>query len=137
MARTGVVTPIEVEEQNPETVIPQLAERCAKDIRHADVISYDPEGQRIKSLITAACWAAYELAVPKDDGRTTHITTQANVKFAVHGLQSETIPEGWTGQAADVLYIGTCATCKHVHDPHRQYDHPAVPPKGRKDKTPK
>jgi len=113
--------------------ISQIAERGTKDIRHMDVITHDPESQRIKAIITRACWEAYELAAPKNT-ETVHVTTRENVAFVIHGLEPEQMTETWKGQPADQVFSGKCAVCQLVHDPRQPYDHPATAPKARKKK---
>jgi hypothetical protein len=132
MAHTNLAS-IEVESTDPAVLISQIAERSTKDIRHADVITHDPEGQRIRAIIVAACWAAYELALPKDDGKTSHVTTGENVKFVLHGLAPDALPKpSYTGQAADTVVAVTCAQCKKIHDPRKQYDHAVKAAKPKK-----
>ena len=116
-------TPVSVEGD-----IPRIAEECTKEIRHMDVITHDPEGQRIKGLVTAALWEFWKTLSPKDDGTTTHVTKRENIEFAVHGLEPEQLPPASsTGRPAEVVYNGLCHKCNRVHDPRLHYDHAPVP----------
>ena len=117
--------------QDLQHTVDSIAEKRAKEIRHADVITHDPEGQRVKALISAALWDLYEFLFPKDDGITTHVTTQRDAPFVVHGLKETAVP-ALTLPAAQPVYVGVCGVCGEVHDPRRHYDHAAQAPKQKK-----
>jgi hypothetical protein len=112
--------------------INSIAEKFAKTIRHADVISHDPEGQRIKGLIIGACWEAYELGVVQDTGITTTVTRPSDVAFVVGGMQMETTRPAQISRPAEIMYAGLCAVCEKVHDPRLSYDHAPEPVKQKK-----
>jgi hypothetical protein len=117
-----------------QSEIESISEKRAKEIRHADVISHDPEGQRIKSLLSAALWDFYEYLFPQDDGKTTTVTTRRDSPITTHGLH-QPAGESQIVEVATPIYVGVCARCKSVHDPRGSYDHAPVRPEERKDKN--
>src|SRR5271157_69586 len=71
-----------------------IAQKWAVMLRRADNIDHDPEGQRMKAHIAAACLEAYRMAIPADDGKTTLVTEaptgEDNGKpISVHGGHSD------------------------------------------------
>ena len=104
----------------------RIAERVTKDIRHMDVISHDPEAQRIKRLIVAACQESFALALPRDDGMTRHVTSDKDIQFTVKG--QEGLKDGKIVQEAmPAHHIAVCKICSAVHNPRGTYDHAAEP----------
>ena len=111
----------------PLTNIDAIAEECVKEIRHMTVITHDPEGQRIKKLVIAACQQSFQLALPKNDGKTTHVTTDKDIQFKVEGIRE--VKDAKIVQEAMQPYFGLCHTCEPpaIHDPRGTYDHAPVP----------
>ncbi len=103
-----------------------ISVRVTKDIRHADKIDpHDPEAQRILQLVVAGLREAYNLAIPPDGGKTTHITTDKDIQFKLEGVAG--IKEAKIVQEAMPAYATLCRICSAVHDPRTQYDHAAEP----------
>jgi len=102
-----------------------IAQRYAIAIRRADVIDYDPEGQRIKNLLKAACWEAYELTHAVDAQKE-----QSNAAFMIPGVNVPAVSQTYQTHAASetTCYIGICSICGDIHDPRCNYDHVATPP---------
>jgi len=103
-----------------------IAVRVTKEIRHMANIDHDPEGQRILKLVVAACQESYNLAIPPDDGKTTHVTTAKDIQFEIKGK------EGIKGakivqEAMPAHHIAACGICLTVHDPRKVYDHSSEP----------
>ena len=103
-----------------------IAVRVTKDIRHMDRIDHDPEGQRILQLVAAGLREAYNLAIPPDDGKTTHVTTAKDIQLeikGIEGIKSAKVVQ----EAMPAHHISTCEICSTVHDPRRVYDHSSEP----------
>ena len=109
-----------------QATIESIAEKRAREIRHADNLSHDPEGQRVKALLAAALWDLYEFMFPKPSDVTV-VTTQRDAPFVVHGL-NENQAEGTVVAVASQVYMGVCAECGEVHDPRKPYSHVPKPP---------
>jgi len=106
--------------------IDRIAERVTKSIRHMDVITHDPEGQRIKKLVIAACNESLALAIPREDAPTTHVTSEKDIQFTVKG--KEGLKDGKIVQEAmPAHHIAVCKICSAVHNPRGTYDHAAEP----------
>ena len=54
--------------------INRIAHKWAIQLRRADNIDHDPEGQRMKAVIAEACLEAYRLARPEPDGKKVLVT---------------------------------------------------------------
>jgi len=104
--------------------IERIAERVTKEVRHMEVIAHDPEGQRIKRLIVGACQESFALALPKDDGRTHHVTTEKDVQFKITGVEAKSAKTLPPANVAVPEVV--CKTCDSLHDPRQQYDHAAT-----------
>lgn len=107
-------------------LIERIADRVTKSIRHMDVITHDPEAQRIKRLILEACHESLALAIPSADAATTHVTTDKDIQFRVEGV-GQVKGAKVVQEAQPAPHFGICAVCSSLHDPRGTYDHAPEP----------